>query len=81
MRNITVIIRFGGEKKSFPTRDDVILDDFLQQLGGQGVTPAGQNWLVTKMGSEEALDLGRSFADNHVEDGDVLDLGNIEKGG
>ena len=81
MRDITVIIRYGGQKHSFPTRDDVILDDFLQQLAGQGSIPAGQNWVVTKMGSEEALNNGLSFAANNVSDGDVLDLGHVGKGG
>lgn len=27
------IIRYGGEKQSIPTQDNIILDDLLQQLG------------------------------------------------
>ena len=33
MNDITIIIRYGGEKQSIPTQDNIILDDLLQQLG------------------------------------------------
>lgn len=81
MNNINIIIRFNAEKQSVPTQSDIILDDLLQQLGDRDVLPRNQNWVVTKMDSNTALDLGLSLADNHITDGDVLDLALPSKAG
>lgn len=74
MNDIEIIIRYGGEKQSIPTTDDIILDDLLQQLGGRGRLPQGQSWVVTKMNCDSALDLSRTLAANGIGDGDILDL-------
>ena len=58
MNDITIIIRYGGEKQSIPTQDNIILDDLLQQLGDRRSLPQGQSWVVTKMGSNAAPQLG-----------------------
>ena len=81
MNEITITIRYNGEKQTVPTQDNIILDDLLQQLGDRGTLPQNQNWVVTKMGSNEALDLGRTLADNQVGDGDILDLALPTKAG
>ena len=81
MNDITIIIRSGGEKQSIPTQDNIILDDLLQQLGDRGSLPQGQSWVVTKMGGDAAMDLGRSLADNGIADGDILDLALPTKAG
>lgn len=81
MNDITIIIRYGGEKQSIPTQDNIILDDLLQQLGDRRSLPQGQSWIVTKMGSNAAMDLGRSLADNGIADGDILDLALPTKAG
>lgn len=66
MNDITIIIRYGGEKQSIPTQNNIILDDLLQQLGDRGSLPQGQSWVVTKMGGDAAMDLGRTLADNGI---------------
>lgn len=81
MNEITIVVRYGGEKQSIPTQDNIILDDLLQQLGDRHTIPQGQSWVVTKMGSDSALDLGRSLADNGITDGDILDLALPTKAG
>lgn len=81
MNDITITIRYGGEKQSVPTQDGIILDDLLQQLGDHGSLPQNQNWVVTKMGGDAALDLSQSLADNHIVDGDILDLALPTKAG
>lgn len=81
MNNITIIIRYAGEKQEIPTQDSIILEDLLQQLGDRGVIPANQSWVVTKMGQDTALDLGRSLAENKITDGDILDLALPTKAG
>lgn len=81
MNEITIIIRYNAEKQSIPTQDDIILEDLLQQLGDRGSLPQNQNWVVTKMGGESALDLGLTLAENNVVDGDILDLALPSKAG
>lgn len=81
MNDITITIRYGGEKQSVPTQDGIILDDLLQQLGDHGSLPQNQNWVVTKMGGDAALDLSQSLAENHIVDGDILDLALPTKAG
>lgn len=81
MNDITITIRYGGEKQSVPTQDNIILDDLLQQLGDRGSLPQGQSWVVTKMGGDSAMDLGRTLADNGITDGDILDLALPTKAG
>lgn len=81
MNEITITIRYGGEKHSVPTQDNIILDDLLQQLGDRGTLPRGQSWIVTRMGADMALDLGQSLAENGITDGDVLDLALPTKAG
>ena len=81
MNEITITIRYAGEKQSVPTQDDIILEDLLQQLAGRGNLPQNQAWVVTKQGGTAALDLGASLADNHIVDGDVLDLALPTKAG
>ena len=81
MKEITISIRYNGEKFPVPTQDDIMLDDLLQQLGDRGMIPAGQNWVVTKMDEDYALDFGLSLADNGIMDGDVLELALPTKAG
>ena len=81
MNEITIVIRYGGEKKTVPTQSNIILDDLLQQLGERQLLPQNQNWVVTKMGGNTALDLSRSLADNNIADGDILDLALPTKAG
>ena len=81
MRDITIVIRYGGEKQTVPTQSDIILDDLLQQLGDRDCLPRGMNWVVTKMGENNALDLGVSLEENKIVDGDVLDLALPTKAG
>lgn len=81
MKNIAITIRYGSEKQFVPTQDNIILDDLLQQLGDRGCLPQGQSWVVTKMGENVAMDLGRTLADNGIVDGDVLDLALPTKAG
>ena len=79
--NITITIRYGGEKQSIPTQNDIVLEDLLQQLSDRGTLPKNQTWLVTKNGENIALDLGASLADNNIGDGDILDLALPTKAG
>lgn len=81
MNEITITIRYAGEKQSIPTQDDILLDDLLQQLADRGSLPQNQNWVVTKKGGDLALDLGATLADNHIVDGDILDLALPTKAG
>lgn len=81
MNEITIIIRYAGEKQSIPTQDDILLEDLLQQLSDRGSLPQNQNWVVTKKGADAALDLGASLADNNIVDGDILDLALPTKAG
>ena len=81
MKDISITIRYEGNKQSVPTRDDIILDDLLSQLAEQGRIPSGQNWIVTKAGGDTALPLDRSLADNNISDGDILDLALPSKAG
>lgn len=81
MTDITITIRYNGEKFPVPTQDGIILDDLLSQLADQGRLPGNQNWLVTKNNSNSALALDRTLADNDVSDGDVLDLALPTKAG
>lgn len=81
MNEITIIIRYAGEKQSIPTQDDILLEDLLQQLSDRGSLPQNQNWVVTKKGTDAALDLGASLADNNIVDGDILDLALPTKAG
>ena len=81
MNNITIIIRFNGEKQSVPTQSNVILEDLLNQLANRGVLPQNENWVVTKMNGDTALDLGRSLEANHIVDNDVLLLALPTKAG
>ncbi len=81
MNEITIVIRYAGNKHTVPTQDNIILDDLLQQLSDRGTLTAGQNWVVTKMGGNSALDLGRTLADNGIGDGDILDLALPTKAG
>ena len=79
--NINIIIRYGGEKQSVPTQNDIILDDLLQQLSDRGSLPQNQNWVVTKLGKDTALDLSATLAANNIVDGDILDLALPTKAG
>lgn len=81
MNEITIIIRYGGEKQSVPTQSDIILEDLLQQLSDRGSLPQNQNWVVTKKGGDMALDLETSLAENGIADGDILDLALPTKAG
>lgn len=81
MNEITITIRYAGEKQSIPTRDDILLEDLLQQISDRGSLPQNQNWVVTKEGSDTALDLGASLADNNIVDGDILNLALPTKAG
>ncbi len=81
MTDITITIRYDGQKQSVPTQDGIILDDLLQQLGDQGRLPKDQNWIVTKSDGNTALSLDRSLAANGVKDGDILDLALPTKAG
>ena len=81
MNEINVIIRYGGEKQSISTMDNIILDDLLDQLGERGSLPKGQSWVVTKLGDDMAMDLGHTLLENGIEDGDVLDLALPTKAG
>lgn len=81
MKEITIIIRYGGEKQSIPTQNDIILEDLLQQLSDRGSLPQNQNWVVTKKGANTALDLEASLAGNGIVDGDILDLALLTKAG
>lgn len=81
MNEITITIRYGGEKQSVPTQDDILLEDLLQQLSDRGSLPQNQNWVVTKKGADAALDLGASLADNNIVDGDIIDLALPTKAG
>jgi hypothetical protein len=81
MNEITITIRYAGEKQSVPTQDDILLEDLLQQLSDRGSLPQNQNWVVTKKGADAALDLGATLAANNVVDGDILDLALPTKAG
>ena len=81
MELITVTIRYGGEKQAVPTQSDIVLDDMLQQLGDMGRIPKGEVWVVTKMGGDTAMDLGKTLEENGIVDGDVLDLALPTKAG
>lgn len=81
MNEITIIIRYGGEKQSVPTQSDIILEDLLQQLSDRGNLPQNQNWVVTKKGADMALDLEESLSGNGIVDGDILDLALPTKAG
>ena len=81
MNEITITIRYAGEKQSIPPQDDILLEDLLQQLSDRGSLPQNQNWVVTKKGADAALDLGASLADNNIVDGDILDLALPTKAG
>lgn len=74
MNEISVIIRYNGQKETIPTQSDIILGDLLEQIADRGVITPGQHYLVTKSGFEEALDHSLSLASLGVGDGDVLDL-------
>lgn len=81
MHDITITIRHNGEKHTVPTQNTIILDDLLQQLAGRGILASGQGWVVTKLNENTALDLGLSLVDNHVSDGDTLELASPTKAG
>ena len=81
MNEITITIRYAGEKQSIPTQDDILLEDLLQQLSDRGSLPQNQNWVVTTKGADVAFDLGASLADNNIVDGDILDLALPTKAG
>lgn len=82
MKNeITITIRYGGEKQSVPTMSDIVLEDLLSQLSRQGRLPQSQGWVATKSGEDTALDLAATLADNKITDGDVLDLALDNKAG
>lgn len=81
MNDISIIIRYAGEKQTVPTQDSIVLDDLLQQLGDRGSLPQEQGWVVTKMGGDRALDLGLSLAENGITDSDILDLALPTKAG
>jgi hypothetical protein len=81
MNDMTVFIRSGGSKEAIPTQNDIVLQDLLNQLAGRGIISAAPNFIVTKVGSEEALDQGLTLADLGVVDQDVLDLALPTKAG
>lgn len=83
MNNIDVTVRYRGEKATVPTQPDIVLEDFLDQLAERGVLglPAGQHWVVTLGDCDTALRPGQTLAKNGVQDGDVLNLAPVTKGG
>lgn len=82
MNEITVIIRYNGQKETIPTQSDIILGDLIEQLASRGsFITAGQQYLATKSGTEEALDHGRSLEDLGIGDGDIIDLATPVKAG
>lgn len=74
MSEITVIIRYNGQKDTIPTQSDIILGDLIEQLASRGIIAAGQQYLATKSGAEEALDHSLSLEDQGIGDGDIIDL-------
>ena len=78
---ITLTIRYGGEKKSIDTDDTIVLDDLLGQLVDRGDLPQSRHWVVTKMGDETAMDPSMTLAENGIANGDVLDLALPTKAG
>lgn len=84
MNEITITIRCNGQKESIPTQSDIILGDLIEQLASRsdnGNITAGQQYLATKSGTEEALDHSRSLADLGIGDGDIIDLAAPVKAG
>lgn len=81
MNEINVTIRYMGEKNTYPTQDDVILEDLLLQLAQRSNLPERHDWIATKMGGDTALNLGATLAANNIVDGDILDLALPTKGG
>ena len=81
MNEINVTIRYMGEKHTYPTQDDVILEDLLQQIAQRSNMPERHDWIVTKAGGDTALNLGATLAANNIVDGDILDLALPTKGG
>ena len=81
MSNINITIRYGGETHEISTQDDIVLDDLLQQMAGQGRLPTNMAWAVTKKEGNLALQLDKTLADNKVVDGDILYLALPTKGG
>lgn len=74
MNEISIIIRYNGQKETIPTQSNIILGDLLEQIANRGIIAPGQHYLVTKSGLEDALDHSSTLSELGIGDGDTLDL-------
>ena len=80
MKEITFMISSNGTKESVTYPNDLLLGTVIRECADHGIIPQSSQYLITKE-NESELDLGRSLADNGIEEGDVLYVGSITKAG
>ncbi|MBR0140424.1 MAG: hypothetical protein IJM17_09090 [Firmicutes bacterium] len=81
METINITVCYDADENEISTQTDIILGDLLRQLGERRMVPAGQNLLVMKNKSEDALDQAKTLAENGIRDKDVLHVATAAKAG